>query len=455
MKGSVARLAALVWKTGKEDPRRAIHAVKVGLGLTMASLLCLLEPLYDGIGQNAIWAVMTVVVVLEFTAGATLCKGLNRGMGTVLAGLFALFIEYFAVDRPLPRAVFIGSAVFLTGTVATFMRFFPDIKKNYDYGVVVFLLTFNLILVSSYKVDNVTKMGMDRFYTIAIGCGICLSLSLVFFPAWSGDDLRKSTITRLEGLADFFRACVEEYFDDNLAPEEKTLRISSDSVDENCRKALDSKSLDETLALYASWEPRHLCRGHRSPWWQYVNLGAALRHFGYSVVALNGCLHTEIKASSSIRGLFRDECVRLAREVSQVLVDLAAAIESRRQFHTETLSRDLHLALQELNASLHSQQALLEVKSPKRQPDNQKVLRPQPSGLIINDLGFSEALPFAAFVSLLVEAVARLELVIMEAEKLGKIEHFKEYKAEDQKISVRCETPRSIAPINIPTQGAE
>jgi len=30
------------------------------------------------------------------------------------------------------------------GAAATYIRFVPYIKKNYDYGVVIFLLTFNL-----------------------------------------------------------------------------------------------------------------------------------------------------------------------------------------------------------------------------------------------------------------------------------------------------------------------
>lgn len=58
-----------MWKVGREDPRRVIHSLKVGLALTLVSLLYLVEPLFKGIGQSAIWAVMTVVVVLEFTAG--------------------------------------------------------------------------------------------------------------------------------------------------------------------------------------------------------------------------------------------------------------------------------------------------------------------------------------------------------------------------------------------------
>jgi uncharacterized membrane protein YgaE (UPF0421/DUF939 family) len=63
------------------------------------------------------------------------------------------------------------------------MSFFPYIKKNYDYGVVIFLLTFNLITVSSYRVDNVLKIAHERFYTIAIGCGVCLQMSLLIPPS--------------------------------------------------------------------------------------------------------------------------------------------------------------------------------------------------------------------------------------------------------------------------------
>lgn len=88
-----------------------------------------------------------------------------------------------------------------TGTTATYMRFFPYIKKNYDYGVVIFLLTFNLITVSSYRVENVLKIAHDRFYTIAIGCAICLLMSLLVFPMWSGEDLHNCTVGKLEGLA--------------------------------------------------------------------------------------------------------------------------------------------------------------------------------------------------------------------------------------------------------------
>ncbi|GFZ00840.1 aluminum-activated, malate transporter 12 [Actinidia rufa] len=496
-----------IWEVGREDPRRVIHGLKVGLSLTLVSLLYLMEPLFNGIGQNAIWAVMTVVVVLEFTAGATLCKGLNRGLGTLLAGSLAFVMEYIAEESGhVFRAIFIGAAVFFIGFASTYIRFFPHIKKNYDYGVVIFLLTFNLITVSSYRVHNVLKIAHDRFYTIAIGCGICLLMTLLVFPNWSGVELHHSTVSKLEGLAKSIEACVNEYFSDE-EKETSEDKSSEDPIYKGYKAVLDSKSSDETLALHASWEPRHW-RHCRFPWQQYVKLGSTLRHFGYTVVALHGCLQTEIQTPRRVRALFKDPCIRLASEVSKALRELASSIRNRRQCSPELLSDHLHQALQDLNTALKSQPrlflgpkthqstptptnanananllalatqkpekgmgvsltsfktdtlALMEWKSNKRASCEQaKTLRPTLSKIAITSLEFSEALPFAAFASLLVESVARLDLVIEEVEELGRIASFKEYEAEDEQVVVTCERPKgeSVAGDlkNLPTQGAD
>ncbi|EEF42443.1 conserved hypothetical protein [Ricinus communis] len=474
------------WKLGREDPRRVIHALKVGFSLTLVSLLYLLEPLFEGIGQSAIWAVMTVVVVLEFTAGATLCKGLNRGLGTLLAGLLAFAIEYIAQETGhVFRAIFIGAAVCVIGAAATYIRFFPYVKKNYDYGVVIFLLTFNLITVSSFRVTNVLKIAHERFYTIAIGCGVCLLMSLLVFPIWSGEDLHNSTVSKLEGLAKSIEACVNEYFSD---AEKKVTqdKLSEDPIYKGYKKVLDSKSQDETLALHASWEPRH-SRNCKYPWQQYVKLGAVLRHFSYTIVALHGCLQTEIQTPRSCRALFKDPCIRVAGEVSKALMELANSIRNHRHCSPEILSDHLHEALQDLNTAIKSQPrlflgsnsnqatnmlavaaaharqkqekdrgvslssvktdscALLEWKTKRNDQQSReaerKVLRPQLSKIAITSLEFSEALPFAAFASLLVETVARLDNVIEEVEELGRVACFKEFKPGDEVI-VNCETPK-------------
>jgi hypothetical protein len=58
-----------VWRIGADDPRRAVHGLKVGLALTLVSVFYYTRPLYDGVGGAAMWAVLTVVVVFEYTVG--------------------------------------------------------------------------------------------------------------------------------------------------------------------------------------------------------------------------------------------------------------------------------------------------------------------------------------------------------------------------------------------------
>jgi hypothetical protein len=58
-----------VWRIGADDPRRAVHGLKVGLALTLVSVFYYSRTLYDGVGGAAMWAVLTVVVVFEYTVG--------------------------------------------------------------------------------------------------------------------------------------------------------------------------------------------------------------------------------------------------------------------------------------------------------------------------------------------------------------------------------------------------
>lgn len=86
--------------------------------------------------------------------------------------------------------------------------------------------------------------------------------------------------------------------------------------------------------------------------------------------------------------------------------------------------------------------------------DERKTLRPQLSKIAITSLEFSEALPFAAFASLLVEMVARLDNVIEHVEELGRIACFKEFDPRDDKnVSVHvdgdCKIKKSLKPLDV------
>jgi hypothetical protein len=74
----VSGFAKKVWKIGADDPRRAVHSLKVGLALTLVSVFYYTRPLYDGVGGAAMWAIMTVVVVFEYTVGKSAARAYHN-----------------------------------------------------------------------------------------------------------------------------------------------------------------------------------------------------------------------------------------------------------------------------------------------------------------------------------------------------------------------------------------
>lgn len=68
----VIETASNTKKLAQDDPRRVTHSIKVGLALSLVSLFYYYQPLYDNFGVSAMWAVMTVVVVFEFSVGKLL-----------------------------------------------------------------------------------------------------------------------------------------------------------------------------------------------------------------------------------------------------------------------------------------------------------------------------------------------------------------------------------------------
>ncbi|XXG42992.1 hypothetical protein AAC387_Pa01g3130 [Persea americana] len=296
-------------------------------------------------------------------------------------------------------------------------------------------------------------MVFQRLYVIAIGFGLCIIMSILILPNWSGKDLQNSIISKIEALAKSINACVNEYFQE---PDKKLKSsYSSKDIDGGYEAALECKSADEALETFASLEPRH--SRYCYPWQQYVQLGKILRHLGYTAISLHGCLESQIQTPQSVRALFRQPCQHVAEEVAKVLTELADSI--RKHCHCSPhIADELHGALQDLDIAIKSQPRLFLCSKPatvprtdtldllawrsKRQVDlytdsNRKSLHRTLSKIAITSLEFSEALPFAAFTSLLVEMALRLELVIEEVEELGRIANFKEYHEECEiKINV-------------------
>lgn len=90
---------------------------------------------------------------------------------------------------------------FIAGAAATYMRLIPKIKTRYDYGVMIFILTFNLVVVSGLRAETVMKLARERLSTIGMGFVVCIFTSLLIFPMWASDELHCSTASNFQKLA--------------------------------------------------------------------------------------------------------------------------------------------------------------------------------------------------------------------------------------------------------------
>jgi len=302
-----------VKKIGKDDPRRIIHSFKVGLGLTLVSTFYYVNPVFKDFGQSAMWAVLTVVLVMEFTVGAAISKGLNRACATFLAGALGIGAHHLAIlfgEKGEP--VVLGLLVFVIAAMATFARFIPKLKARYDYGVMIFILTFCLVTVSSYRKENVLLLAKERLSTIAIGVAISFITSVLVFPVWAGEDLHRTAASNLQKLASFLQG-----FEEVLQAKKSCLE---------CHKSvLNSKATEETLHNFARWEPGHGPFGFRHPWDQYLKIGAQSRQCSYLMEALNvymASTHVGFDKNS------QEACVELSSALGKALSEIASAIQS-------------------------------------------------------------------------------------------------------------------------------
>ena len=66
---AVAAFGAKLARIARDDPRRVAHSLKVGVALTLVSVLYYVRPIFNNWGVSTMWAVLTVVVVMEYTVG--------------------------------------------------------------------------------------------------------------------------------------------------------------------------------------------------------------------------------------------------------------------------------------------------------------------------------------------------------------------------------------------------
>lgn len=65
----------------------------------------------------------------------------------------------------------------------------------------IFILTFCLVSVSGYRIDELFNMAQQRISTIIIGTSLCIIVSTTVRPVWAGLELYVLVTENLDKLA--------------------------------------------------------------------------------------------------------------------------------------------------------------------------------------------------------------------------------------------------------------
>ncbi|XP_011079975.1 aluminum-activated malate transporter 2 [Sesamum indicum] len=388
----------------KMDTRRVIHSMKLGLALVFVSLVYLINSMFKQVGENAMWAIMTVVVMFEFHAGGTLGKGINRGIGTVLGGVLGCLAAILGDEiGGIGKPVIIAFSLFLFGAAATYCRLIPRMKKRYDYGFMIFILTFSLVAVSGVRAENVLETARDRLANIGIGFAVSVFVSLLICPFWASNELHYSTASKFDKLANCIQGCLDEYL--KMSSEKENEAGNGKGYVQDCKSVLNSKSSDELLANNAKWEPWHGKFGFYYPWEQYLVVGEHLRELAATLLSLKACLQSPKQPPTMKRQMLKDPCESFALSIGWAMKELGESIEK------------MELCPSKVSLTPKLQSLKLQMNPPF-------------SSCKMEVLETDENLAITSFNFLLLEIVEKVETIAKKVEELGEVANFRARKID-------------------------
>ncbi|KAL3737523.1 hypothetical protein ACJRO7_019119 [Eucalyptus globulus] len=212
---------------------------------------------------------------------STLPKSINGVTGTFVAGSLGIGEHCMASVRRNIQARNSGNI----SSAATFSRFMPSVKAQFNYGAMMFILTFSLVLLSGYRVNKLFEVANQRLSTRVIGT--------------SFDELHWLIHRNMEKLTESLEVCFRANRDNSKKTQACQWVLNSKASEEStvtsCSPGKRANYLMNALSSmmyvnFARWELIHDPFNFQHPWKEYLKIGALLHNRACFIEALNGFL---------------------------------------------------------------------------------------------------------------------------------------------------------------------
>ena len=173
--------------------------VRQAIRTVVAALLAELAVCYFELSQGY-WAILTAIIVVRLTVGATIRRGTNRMLATLVGAVAGMLGLWLQVTQGLSPTVVMVSTLFVTALAAAA---FPILRLAPSNAGVV--------LLGANTAADVLGSGVNRVYDVVIGTIIGIFTALAVLPDYAGLRVKQRLAFILWQCSDLLAAQIDEF----------------------------------------------------------------------------------------------------------------------------------------------------------------------------------------------------------------------------------------------------
>ena len=215
------RLVHFLLRELAPTPGRLRATSRILVGCLAALLFSIV--LGGGILPHAHWTIITIFIVSQADAGASLRKSWQRVLGTLVGGLLGILAVIALADLPILYVLVLGAV--------TAFGLFASLTTTIPYVMLLGSLTFVLVTFLPPGETPAVDTGLWRILAIVIGVVFGTAAQLFLWPDDPEEKLRRILAARLADVARVLGALVRGAGRrDDAGPAPAALRLAGDDV---------------------------------------------------------------------------------------------------------------------------------------------------------------------------------------------------------------------------------